>query len=85
MRASAHLIFRLYLDSHPSFSPLPRKMANKCFCICHLKTKDEERRSTVIEIVTEKTSRLPMRDIAVYDIGDDGELFGLELGNVCFS
>ncbi|CAB4021818.1 collagen alpha-1(I) chain-like [Paramuricea clavata] len=47
--------------------------------------KDEERRSTVIEIVTEKTSRLPMRDIAVYDIGDDGELFGLELGNVCFS
>jgi hypothetical protein len=50
-----------------------------------LKVKDEERRSTVIEIISEKTSRLPTRDIAVYDAGNDGELFGLELGDVCFS
>jgi hypothetical protein len=51
----------------------------------HFKVKDVERRTSEIEIVTEKTSRLPIRDVAVYDIGDDGELFGLELGDVCFS
>lgn len=49
------------------------------------KVKDKKQRTTVIEIVTEKTARLPVRDVAVYDIGEDGEQFGLELGPVCFS
>ena len=34
---------------------------------------------------TTKTHRLPIHDVAVYDIGDSGEEFGLEIGPVCFS
>ena len=71
----------MLLTSH---LPIFIKLAQKNF-LCYLKVKDEERRTTEIEIVTEKTSRLPMRDIAVYDVGDEGEMFGLELGDVCFS
>lgn len=39
---------------------------------------------TVIQIDTTKPNRLPIVDVAAYDIGDDGEEFGLELGPVCF-
>ena len=49
------------------------------------KIKDDNERKTLIEVATDKTARLPVRDIAVYDGGDDGEKFGLEIGPVCFS
>jgi len=47
--------------------------------------KDGTWRKTVIEMNTSKTHRLPIHDVAVYDIGDSGEEFGLEIGPVCFS
>lgn len=39
---------------------------------------------TVIQIDTTKPNRLPIVDVAAYDIGDNGEEFGLEIGPVCF-
>ena len=39
----------------------------------------------MLEVNAKETTNLPIRDIAVYDVGDDGEEFGLELGRVCFS
>ncbi|XP_028390676.1 collagen alpha-2(I) chain-like [Dendronephthya gigantea] len=69
---------RVYEASTPR-KHRPTVLSDEC------KVKDDEKRSTVLEILTEKTSRLPIRDIAVYDMGDDGEHFGIELGNVCFS
>ncbi|CAH3190575.1 unnamed protein product, partial [Porites evermanni] len=49
------------------------------------KIKDSTWRKTIIEVNTPKTHRLPIHDVAVYDIGDTGEEFGLEIGPVCFS
>lgn len=49
------------------------------------KIKDGTWRKTVLEVNTSKTHRLPIHDVAVYDIGDSGEEFGLEIGPVCFS
>ena len=39
---------------------------------------------TVIQIDTPKPNRLPIVDVAAYDIGDNNEEFGLEIGPVCF-
>ena len=39
---------------------------------------------TAIQIDTPKTNRLPIVDIAAYDIADQNEEFGLEIGPVCF-
>jgi len=39
---------------------------------------------TVIQIDTPKPNRLPIVDVAAYDIGDNTEEFGLEIGPVCF-
>lgn len=50
-----------------------------------LQVKDGTWRKTVLEIDTANTLRLPIHDVAVYDIGDNGEEFGLEVGPVCFS
>ena len=47
--------------------------------------KDGSWRSTTIEVDTPKTHRLPVLDVAAYDIGGTGEEFGLEFGRVCFS
>jgi len=41
--------------------------------------------TTVFEFDTEKTRRLPITDIAPFDIGDSSQGFGLEIGPVCFS
>uniref|UniRef100_A0A8C4X0B4 Fibrillar collagen NC1 domain-containing protein n=1 Tax=Eptatretus burgeri TaxID=7764 RepID=A0A8C4X0B4_EPTBU len=40
---------------------------------------------TVMEYRTQKTSRLPIIDIAPMDIGEAGQQFGVDIGPVCFS
>lgn len=50
----------------------------------HLQYKQDKWARTVFEFKTEKTRRLPVVDIAPYDIGENQE-FGLEIGPVCFS
>lgn len=57
----------------------PRLVTNDCVI------KDGSWRSTTIEVDTPKTHRLPVLDVAAYDIGGTGEEFGLEFGRVCFS
>ena len=37
---------------------------------------------TVFELSSKRTDRLPISDIAIYDIGD--KEFGIELGPICF-
>jgi len=49
------------------------------------KVKDGSWHRTTLEVDTPKPHRLPVLDVAVYDIGDSGEEFGLEFGRVCFS
>jgi len=39
---------------------------------------------TVVQYVTKKTARLPIKDVAARDIGDDKE-FGIEMGPICFA
>lgn len=39
---------------------------------------------TVIEYKTQKTSRLPIVDIAPLDIGGANQEFGVDIGSVCF-
>lgn len=39
---------------------------------------------TVIEYKTQKTSRLPIVDIAPMDIGGADQEFGVDVGAVCF-
>jgi len=40
---------------------------------------------TVFEFKTSRTRRLPVVDIAPFDIGDTNQGFGLEIGPVCYS
>jgi len=40
---------------------------------------------TKLEVSTEKVERLPIVDIAPYDVGEANQEFGLEIGEVCFS
>lgn len=47
--------------------------------------KDGGWHHTVIEVDTPKPYRLPILDIAAYDIGDSGEEFGIEIDRICFS
>merc|ERR1719447_556592 len=47
--------------------------------------KDGMWRKSVWEIDTERLETLPIQDIAVKDVGDKGEEFGLEVGPICFS
>lgn len=47
--------------------------------------KDGKWHKTVFEVETTATSKLPVSDIAVFDVADDNEEFGIELGPVCFS
>lgn len=49
------------------------------------KMKDSVQRRSVFEIKTDKMNQLPLLDVAAYDVGDDGEEFGLEIGPICFS
>jgi hypothetical protein len=41
--------------------------------------------TTVFSFKTDKPQRLPILDIAPYDIGQANQAFGLEIGSVCFS
>ncbi|EDO48996.1 predicted protein [Nematostella vectensis] len=50
---------------------------------CHI--KDGKWRQTIITVDTSKPHRLPVLDVAVFDIGGQGEEFGLDIGPVCFS
>ena len=50
---------------------------------CH--KKDNLWHKTVFEFRTSVTSRLPIADLAVYDVADPNEEFGIELGPICFS
>jgi len=47
--------------------------------------KDGKWHHTVLEVDTPKPYRLPIHDIAAYDIGDTGEEFGIEIERLCFS
>ena len=50
---------------------------------CHI--KDGKARETVFEYSSRRTSDLPIRDVAVFDVAGSDESFGLEIGPVCFS
>ncbi|XP_078355413.1 collagen alpha-2(I) chain-like [Oculina patagonica] len=47
--------------------------------------KDGKWHHTVLEVDSPKPYRLPILDIAAYDIGDSGEEFGIEIERLCFS
>lgn len=49
---------------------------------CQHKTNEWQR--SVFEYSTDVPNRLPLRDIAPYDVGDDGQEFGLQIGPACF-
>jgi len=49
------------------------------------KTRSDSWSKTVITYQTDKTVRLPIIDIAPYDIGSYNQEFGVEIGPVCFS
>jgi len=67
----------LHASSSNKFKP--RILRDDC------RVKDGTWRKTVVQVDTHKTHRLPVNDIAVYDIGDKEEEFGVEIGPVCFS
>ena len=47
--------------------------------------KDGKWHSAVFEFSSKITERLPIADVAVYDVADGNEEFGIELGPICFS
>ena len=47
--------------------------------------KDNDWRTAVFEFSTNIRNKLPIADVAVLDIADKNEEFGIELGPVCFS
>jgi len=49
------------------------------------KTKSNSWSKTVITYDTDKVVRLPIVDIAPYDIGSHNQAFGVDIGPVCFS
>lgn len=59
---------------------------NQFFYVIFLyQIKDGTWRKTVIDVRTSNTARLPIRDIAVFDVGDDEAKFGIDIGTVCFA
>lgn len=54
-------------------------------CLCSLLQKHTGQwGKTVIEYKTQKTTRLPIVDIAPMDIGGANQEFGVDIGPVCF-
>merc|ERR1712113_406817 len=49
------------------------------------KTKTSSWSKTVISYETEKAERLPILDIAPYDLGRSNQAMGIDIGPVCFS
>jgi len=47
--------------------------------------KDGVWHTAVFEYTSKIGDRLPINDIAVFDVADKGEEFGIELGPICFS
>uniref|UniRef100_A0A0L8HVP8 Fibrillar collagen NC1 domain-containing protein n=2 Tax=Octopus bimaculoides TaxID=37653 RepID=A0A0L8HVP8_OCTBM len=47
--------------------------------------KNNQWGKTVFEIDTRQTKMLPVKDIALQDVGEENQKFGLEIGEVCFS
>ncbi|CAB4000172.1 collagen alpha-1(I) chain-like, partial [Paramuricea clavata] len=47
--------------------------------------KDGKWHETTVHVFTQNTARLPIRDVAVYDVGRKGQQFGVEFGAVCFA
>lgn len=70
------------LEMHSQSKPnmRPRVIRDECKGV-----KDDTWKQTVFQVNTENVDRLPIQDIAAYDIADPNEQFGLEVGPVCFS
>ena len=47
--------------------------------------KDGKWHKTVFQLQSKILSRLPVADVAAFDVADPEEEFGIELGPVCFS
>lgn len=47
--------------------------------------KDNTWNQADFEFTTKWTAKLPIADIAVFDVNDKNEEFGLDVGPVCFS
>lgn len=69
------------MDSQSKPSMRPQVVVDNC------KTglKDDTWRQAVFQINTDYVERLPIQDIAAYDVADANEQFGIEVGPVCFS
>jgi len=48
-------------------------------------TKNNQWGKTTFEVDTSQTELLPITDVAVQDVGEENQKFGLEIGPVCFS
>lgn len=64
-------------------------VSNDCLPLTHLSTLYQQTHTgrwgkTVFEYKTQKTSRLPIVDIAPMDIGGADQEFGVDVGAVCF-
>ena len=58
---------------------------NRILSLFHLQHRQDKWARTVFEFKTDKTTRLPITDIAPYDIGDPSQAFGIDIGPACFS
>lgn len=64
-------------------------MFNCCMVLTHFSALNQQKHTgrwgkTVFEYKTQKTSRLPIVDIAPMDIGGADQEFGVDVGAVCF-
>jgi len=66
------------IDSSSSNKFKPNVLTDNC------RVKNGTWLYTIIQVDTSKPNRLPVLDVAAYDIGDEKEEFGLEIGPVCF-
>lgn len=55
------------------------------FFLVSLQQKNNQWGKTVFEVDTRQTMMLPIKDIALQDIGEENQKFGFEIGEVCFS
>merc|ERR1712121_509173 len=67
----------LSINSHPRVRPTI--LTDGC------NVKDNKWHKTVLQVDIDSSERLPLKDIAVFDVADENEEFGIELGPVCFS
>jgi hypothetical protein len=70
----------LEMHSQSKASLRPQVVLDQC-----KEAKDDSWKQTVFQVSTDKVERLPIQDIAAYDVADDNEQFGVEVGPVCFS